>query len=207
MKWIFISLMTFSMLVSKQLPIVSVPDPVLRAQARALSKEEIVSPEIQQLIANMKETVYDQGVGLAAPQIGESIQLVVVQDREEFLKDIDPAVLEEREREPIAFHVLINPRITYREGEVAFFEGCLSVPDHAVLRCRSRIVHVTALNEQAEPVHIVAKGWYARILQHEIDHLQGILCVDNVPASCLISWEEYDYWRTRPIAEARERLN
>src|SRR3954470_15327468 len=93
-----------------KLKIVQVGDPVLRQQARPLSSDEIRSAETQQLIELMRETMRDApGVGLAAPQIGESVQLVVIEDRPEYTRDVSPERLAERERAPVAFHVLANP--------------------------------------------------------------------------------------------------
>src|SRR5579863_10025121 len=94
------------------LPIVHAGDPVLRQQSRAMSPNEIKSKEVQNLIAHMRETMRGApGVGLAAPQIGVSIQLVVIEDRKEYHKEISAEQLALRERRPVPFHVLINPRI------------------------------------------------------------------------------------------------
>ena len=94
------------------LPIVHAGEPVLRQQARALSPQEIRSKEIQNLISHMRETMRGApGVGLAAPQIGISLQLAVIEDRKEYLKDVSAEQLKLRERRPVPFHVVINPRI------------------------------------------------------------------------------------------------
>ena len=96
----------------KGLTIVQVGDPVLRQRARALTGEEIRSRQIRQLIEKMRQTMYDApGVGLAAPQIGVSLQIAVIEDREEYLEEIPAENLAERERRPIPFQVLINPAI------------------------------------------------------------------------------------------------
>src|ERR1700723_3686624 len=112
-----------------RLKIVQVGDPGLRVEARALQPQEISTTEIQELIGHMKETMRDApGVGLAAPQVGISLQLAVIEDAEDYLKLVSPADLAERERNPVPFHVLINPRITYTsDRKVEFFEGCLSL--------------------------------------------------------------------------------
>ena len=84
--------------------------------------------------------------------------------------------LAERERVPVDFHVLINPQLTVVEEETAdFFEGCLSIPGYMAVVRRAHSVIVNALNEHAESVSTTVSGWYARILQHEIDHLNGVL--------------------------------
>lgn len=186
--------------------IVQMGDPVLRQRARELSKEEILSPKIQQLIETMKVMIRGVGVGLAAPQIGCSLQIAVIEDTKEFQKVIPTELLKLREREPVPFHVIINPKITIDESEyLEFFEGCLSVPNCMGVVPRARSVRVECLNEKAEPVIIEAKGWYARILQHEIDHLFGTLFLDHVLTKSLSTTENYEkYWRSQPIEEVRQ---
>jgi peptide deformylase len=162
------------------LPIVQMGDPVLRTPARALSKEEILSPEIQQLIEQMKATMRAApGVGLAAPQIGLPFQLIVIEDMDH--THLTAAQLLERDRQKVPFHVVINPQI-YLEGEemATFVEGCLSVPHSLGSVPRASSVRVECLNERGEPVVIEARGWYARILQHEIDHINATLFLDRV---------------------------
>jgi peptide deformylase len=158
-----------------------VGDPVLRQRARLLTMEEIRSAPIQRLIEQMRDTMRAApGVGLAAPQIGHSLQLAVIEDREEYLQGIAPAILRERERAPVPFHVIINPRLVIvQEAPAVFFEGCLSLDGFAALVPRATAVRVDCLNERGEPAVIQARGWYARILQHEIDHLNGTL-FDNL---------------------------
>src|SRR6204780_3209523 len=111
-----------------RLKIVQAGEPVLRQTARALTRHEILGDEIQRLIDSMKETMRDApGVGLAAPQVGLSLQLAVIEDREEVLRELAPQDLIERERRPVPFHAIINPRISHSGGDkVAFYEGCLS---------------------------------------------------------------------------------
>src|SRR5687768_630107 len=158
-----------------KLKIVQVGDPVLRQAARSLSEDEIRSAAIQQLVELMRETMRDApGVGLAAPQIGESIRLVVIEDRAEYQQSVAPERLAERERTTVPFHVLANPVLTVLDDSPRlFFEGCLSVTGFGALTSRHAAVRVTGRDERAEPVEIEARGWYARILQHEIDHLEG----------------------------------
>jgi peptide deformylase len=119
------------------------------------------------------------GYWLAAPQVGLPLQLAVIEDREEFLKALPAKELPEKERQPVPFHVLINPRIL-RVGSdtISFYQGCLSLAVFSAVVPRARTVRVEYLNERAEPCHIEASGWYARVLQHEIDHLGGVLYID-----------------------------
>ncbi|HEY5402448.1 MAG TPA: peptide deformylase, partial [Pyrinomonadaceae bacterium] len=111
------------------LTIVQTGDPVLRQIARPLSVNEIRSDATRRLIQEMRETMRAApDVGLAAPQIGESIQLAVIEDRIDYTKDVSSEELAARQRSPVDFHVIINPKISIvGDATVDFFEGCLSV--------------------------------------------------------------------------------
>jgi peptide deformylase len=187
------------------LKIVQAGDPVLRSRARPLMPNEIRSRAMQELIERMRETMRDApGVGLAAPQIGEPLQLAVVEDREEYQRNVKEERLDLLERIPVPFHVLINPRITLLPGSAParFFEGCLSVTGMIGLVPRALDVHVDALDERGQPVSIDAHGWYARILQHEIDHLAGTLCIDRMYTRTLMTQENYaQYWGNKSVEE------
>jgi peptide deformylase len=165
-----------------KLRIVQTGDPVLRKQSELLTREEISSPRIQELIESMRETMREApGVGLAAPQIGESIQLAVIEDRAEYLADLSAEQLAKSQRSAVPFHVIINPKLTVVDNQsVEFFEGCLSVEGFIAVVDRALNVSVECLNERGEEVTIDAHGWYARILQHEIDHLDGTLYIDRM---------------------------
>ena len=165
-----------------KLEIVQAGNPVLRQRARPLSVAEIRSREIQKLIESMRACMHEApGVGLAAPQLGLALQLAVIEDREEYHKEIPEALLRERERRPVPFHVIINPALEeIGEEKVEFFEGCLSLSGFTALVPRARAVRVTCLDERGERKVIEASGWYARILQHEIDHLNGTLYIDRM---------------------------
>jgi peptide deformylase len=187
-----------------KLKIVQTGDPVLRQAARPLAEDEIRGAAIQQLIALMRDTMRDApGVGLAAPQIGESIQLLVIEDRVEYQIAIDPERLAERERVPVPFHVIANPVLTVVDDDPRlFFEGCLSVSGFGALTSRHAAVRVAGLNERAEPVAIEARGWYARILQHEIDHLYGRLYIDTMLSRSFMTDASYRRtWQDRSVSE------
>jgi peptide deformylase len=191
------------------LQIVQVGDPVLRQVARPLTSAEIRSSEIQQLIADMRETMRAApGVGLAAPQIGRSIQLAVIEDREQYHKDVAPEQLAARERKPVPFHVLINPEVVWRSDDTReFFEGCLSLDGFCALVPRARSVKVRSLDEKGTARVIDATGWYARILQHEIDHLQGSVYIDRMKSRTLTSLDNLTkYWKGLDPAEVLEKL-
>jgi peptide deformylase len=191
------------------LKIVQAGHPALRARARPLSNSEIRSRFIQDLIERMQETMRDApGVGLAAPQIGEPLQLAVVEDREEYQRNVKEERLDLLERRPVPFHVIINPRITLLPGAaVRFFEGCLSVAGILGMVPRARGVHVDALDERGDPVSIDAHGWHARILQHEIDHLAGVLCIDRMYTRTFMTQENFSqYWGSKSIDEVWQEL-
>ncbi|MGH9645298.1 MAG: peptide deformylase [Bryobacteraceae bacterium] len=187
------------------LKIRQVGEEILRQKARALSPDEILDRSTQELIEWMRETMHDApGVGLAAPQIGYSLQLVVIEDQAEFIEKLPPEQVAERERRPVPFHVLINPKLTLLDVDSAeFFEGCLSLAGFTAVVPRARQVRVESLNERAEPVTIEATGWYARILQHEIDHLGGVLYVDRMNSRTFFTQDNYvRHWKDRAVAEA-----
>jgi len=200
------------------LEIKSAGEPVLRQTARNLTREEILSAAIQQLIEQMRETMYKApGVGLAAPQIGLGLQLAVIEDKPEYMKDIPPETLAERERKPVPFHVIVNPVLTLEAApdagfpsdflQVDFFEGCLSLPGLMALVRRAVRVRVDCLDHRAEPKTIHASGWYARILQHEIDHLHGTLYIDRMEPRSLCTLDNYSkYWKDTRVAEVRKQL-
>jgi peptide deformylase len=193
-----------------KLEIVQAGNPVLRQRARPLSLAEIAGKEIQNLIESMRTCMREApGVGLAAPQVGLSLQLAVIEDREEYHKEVLAEILRERERRPVPFHVIINPTLTEIVGEkVEFFEGCLSLAGFSALVPRARGVRVECLNEQGKKEVIEASGWYARILQHEIDHLHGGLYIDRMETRTFTSagnWAEF--WKGKPISEIRKTLD
>jgi peptide deformylase len=191
------------------LPIVQAGELVLRKPARPLRPNEIRSREIRELIQQMKETMYDApGVGLAAPQIGQSIQLAVIEDRPEYIKDWTPEQLAERERQSVPFHVIINPKITLLGDEqIDALEGCLSLENLMALTPRARKVRVECVDEKGEPQIIEASGWYARILQHEIDHLAGTMYVDHMYPRTLMTVENFSqHWKDKTLSELKEAL-
>ena len=192
-----------------RLKILQAGEPVLRESARRLTPEEIVSDEIQRLIRDMRETMHDApGVGLAAPQVGMSLQLAVIEDREAYFKDVSAEKLAERERRAVPFHVIINPQITLLGDDSArFFEGCLSLEGFSAIVPRARKVRVDYVNERAEPQSREASGWYARILQHEIDHMRGALYIDRMETRTFTSIENWNrFCKDNPIAEKQKLL-
>jgi peptide deformylase len=192
-----------------RLQIAQIGEQVLRERANELSREDILSTKTQELIEHMRDTMRNApGVGLAAPQVGVPLQLAVIEDREEYHEKLSASQLSERERQPVPFHVIINPRIVSAEKTgLEFFEGCLSVAGYSAIVPRARAVTVEYLNEHAETKRIEAAGWYSRILQHEIDHLAGVLYVDRMHSCTLTTVENLDrFWKDLPTSVVLAKL-
>src|SRR5882724_11689397 len=161
------------------LEVVRYGDPVLRQKGAPIEK---ITPEIKKLIADMFETMHERhGVGLAAQQIGKALQLTVIDVRE--AKD-RPSTLELKGKpadvNEIMPLVLINPEIKPSGEMVSGGEGCLSFPEIFAEISRPGFVDVKALNEKFKPVEFRAGGLLARAIQHEADHLNGILFIDRM---------------------------
>lgn len=150
-----------------KLPIILYPDPILKKVAAPV---EEVTPEIRKLLRDMAETMYEApGIGLAAPQVGRSIRAIV----------IDLGDDEESGRKGELFQ-LINPEIVEASGEIDYEEGCLSIPDLRETVRRNAHVIVEALDHEGREIEIEAEGLLAICLQHEIDHLNGVLFIDRL---------------------------
>jgi peptide deformylase len=151
--------------------IVTLPDAVLRRKAHTVSQ---IDKNLQTVIDDMVETMRDApGVGLAAPQIGLSERIIVV---EYFEREED----EEKEDAPKKVWALLNPEIVKSSEETLMgVEGCLSIPGLVGEVERHAAIQVKGLNRHGKPVKIKAEGWLARIFQHEIDHLNGVLFPDR----------------------------
>lgn len=140
--------------------------PTLRKVAKRVTPREIEDPMFQQLIDDMFETMYHApGIGLAAPQVNVSKRLFTVD-----LNDDEP------DHGPL---VVINPRFTVTEGEIEATEGCLSVPGMVGEMTRFERVVCHGLDRDGKKIKLEAEGWFARCLQHEMDHLDGILYIDK----------------------------
>jgi peptide deformylase len=146
--------------------IITVPHPTLRKKARKITD---FGPRLQTLIDDMAETMrVAPGVGLAAPQVNVPQRMVLIEFGDE-----------EDETVPPKLYVIINPEISRHSQEtVIATEGCLSVPNLVGDVERYESITVKGLNRRGKPMKIKAKGWLARIIQHEIDHLDGIIFTD-----------------------------
>jgi peptide deformylase len=147
------------------LPICKLPDPVLRQEAREVIE---INGEVQRLIDDMAETMYAApGIGLAANQVGELRRLIVFD-------------VSHKEGGPRRTQVVLNPCIVAAEGEIIHEEGCLSVVDFSAEVQRHAKVLVKGLNREGKPIEITGEELVAVVLQHEIDHLNGILFIDHI---------------------------
>jgi len=151
--------------------IVVAPNPVLRTKAK---KVPAVTPQIQILIDDMVETMRQApGVGLAAPQVGVGLRVIVVEYAE-------PSEDPEAEPKPPKLYAVVNPEITRQsEATVLGNEGCLSIPTYFGEVERREVVTVKGLDRHGRGFRLKAKGWLARIFQHEIDHVNGVLFTDR----------------------------
>jgi len=147
--------------------IITLPEPVLRKKARKISQ---YNNELQALIDDMVETMRAApGVGLAGPQINVPLRVIVVEFGDEEDEDIPPKL-----------HIVVNPELSkFSQEMVSGTEGCLSIPGFLGEVERSKTITVKGYNRHGQPLKIKAKGWLARIFQHEVDHLDGILYIDR----------------------------
>ncbi|MDR6987233.1 peptide deformylase [Paenarthrobacter nitroguajacolicus] len=185
-------------------PIVQAGHPVLR-QLAAPYDGQLDDVELMALVDRMRDVMHDApGVGLAAPQLGIPLQLAVLEDK----YDVDPASAALRHREHLEFFAIVNP--VYRPLGVetaSFYEGCLSVEGYQAVVTRHRNVELSFLTPAGEPVEEWFSGWQARIVQHETDHLHGILYLDRAEIRSLaINAEHSARWAAPDIDEARRSL-
>lgn len=153
------------------------PDPVLKKKTEPLTR---FGPEEQALFEDMIETMYaEEGVGLAAPQVGISKRIIVA----------SPTMKQGEE------HVFVNPEIIEARGREAAKEGCLSLPGIGGEIPRAKVIRFRALDRHGKPVEVEAKDFFARIIQHEVDHINGLLLIDRV-----------DFNKRQELLAAYERL-
>lgn len=159
------------------LNILRYPDPLLNKKSKAVRR---IDDKIKRLIKNMIETMKSApGVGLAAPQAGELVRVIVV--------DVSAAYPEEKEdRWKMEAFGLVNPKIKQKSGHQIFEEGCLCLPGTVGPVERYSEITVDSLDRQGKKVVIEAKGFLATVLQHEIDHLEGIIFLDRIADKTLI---------------------
>jgi peptide deformylase len=154
-----------------------IDDPVLRRKAKKIDK---LTPEIRKLIEDMIDTMRAApGVGLAAPQVGASERVIVVEYAEEAEEESEPDAPPKKKK----LYAVINPEIVWTSDEIVEgTEGCLSIPGWTGDVLRPEAIVVKGLNRSGQRIKIKAEDWLARIFQHEIDHLDGILYIDRLIA-------------------------
>ncbi len=173
--------------------------PVLRAKARPLHPSEIRTPRIQQLVDDMFETMKEyQGVGLAAPQVHEGVRLFVAG----FPPPAEGEKEEDDEQGHVPLFVLINPEITPVGKDTAEdWEGCLSIPEIRGRVPRHRQITVRAFDRNGKKIQIDASGFTARVIQHETDHLDGVLFFDRMKSFQSLTYlDEFSrYWSSKNV--------
>ena len=188
----------------RPLPIVPAGLPVLRRPA-ARYDGQLDDDVLAALIGAMRETMHAApGVGLAAPQVGLGLQLAVLEDSAEVAEDVATA----RDRRPLDFLVLVNPSYTpVGDGRAFFYEGCLSVPGYQAAVDRPSAVHLTASAPDGSAIDAEYRGWQARIVQHETDHLAGTLYLDRADLRSLSENSVYQaLWAGSTLEPARRGL-
>jgi peptide deformylase len=179
--------------------------PVLRARAKTVDPAQIKTPAFQRLIDDMFETMREyQGVGLAAPQIHESVRL--------FVAGFTPSAHEENDDENggedadrrVPLMALVNPQITPVSADVVEdWEGCLSIPDIRGKVPRARQISVQAYDRRGKRIELRASGFTARVIQHETDHLDGVLFFDRMKSfETLTFLDEFGRYWSRQAVEA-----
>jgi len=189
--------------------IVQIGDPVLRAPTARVEPDAIRTPAMQDFIASMVAAMHRApGVGLAAPQVGVSKRIIVMEDRPQMTAEIPQDVLIEREREPQPLRVLINPVMTLVGSETRdFFEGCLSIVGYTAMVTRHREIAVSYLDQNGDEQEWRPRGWQARVVQHEYDHLERVLYTDKMIAKSFMSTDEYRRRHaTKLIADLKQEL-
>lgn len=166
------------------MPIVEAGDPVLRRVAEPFDGQ-LAPPLLARFVEALRLTMHAApGVGLAAPQVGVGLRIAVIEDPAPVPEEVRVA----RVRVPQPFRVLVNPAYEpVGDGRAAFFEGCLSVPGWQAVVARHAEVRLRAWDEHGRAVDEVFSGWPARIVQHETDHLDGVLYLDRAETRSLAS--------------------
>jgi peptide deformylase len=205
-------------------PIVRLGHPTLRGVAQALPPGRLAEPAVQELIDDLIETMRAaRGVGLAAPQVGTSLQVFVYElappqaapqpssatPAPDAAAEKPPPDSERTAAAAIPLHVVVNPMLTPMAGELVYdWEGCLSIPDLRGLVPRHPAVRVRGLDRQGQPLDYVAQGFEARIIQHEYDHLNGVVFLDRMrDFKALAFREEWERYMAAGAAEPPDPLD
>jgi peptide deformylase len=185
-------------------PIVEAGDPVLRTETRPFDGQ-VDDAELARFAEVMRETMHDApGVGLAAPQLGVSLSMFVAEDP----GARDPEVAEVRQRHPMPLRVVLNASYERATSDdVAFYEGCLSIPGYQAVVARPREIELNGVDLDGNPIAEVVAGWSARIVAHETDHLDGILFLDKAEMRSLATNESVArFWHQPSTQKAAAEL-
>jgi peptide deformylase len=194
--------------VSSPAPIVQVGARVLRGAAAEVPERWFDTPALRTLVDVMVATMRAApGVGLAAPQIGAPLRVFVAEDDEARLAAVSAEQRHARRRTALPLTVLLNPTLRVASSEEAlFYEGCLSVRGYGAIVPRALAVHVAGVDLSGRPVALSLEGWPARIMQHEIDHLDGVIYVDRMVSRSFACDAELPHLTARPVAEVLGEL-
>jgi peptide deformylase len=183
---------------------------VLREEAKVVSAAQLKSKKTQDIIDFMISTLRDApGVGLAAPQVGEALRIVIIEDKAKYHQPIPKELLKEQGRKVVLLKVLINPEIEIiDEDSSIYFEGCLSVDGYVAAVPRYKVVRVKALGRDGKSLSYLAFDWQARILQHEVDHLDGTIYMDKMLKNSFMNINNFaKLWRTEKQAKIISAFN
>ena len=186
--------------------IVQVGVQVLRARAPEVPPNEFGKAPLHALVERMVNAMRDApGVGLAAPQLGVSKRVIVLEDRVDYMARLSSDARAKRGREAFDLLVVVNPTLEIvGDARVSFFEGCLSVAGYMAMVERAHDVVLRGLTPDGDPVEWRASGWPARIAQHEVDHLDGTLYVDRMRTRTLTANEHAAGVLTKSEAEVKK---
>jgi peptide deformylase len=189
--------------------IVQTGDPVLRRPAEVVPQEKFGTAELKGLVESMIAVMHAApGVGLAAPQIGVPLRVIVLEDEEGRMARLSNQQRQDRERVPFGVRTFINPTLKIiGDEQMTFFEGCLSVSGFAALVPRARTVEVSGFDVDGNPIRWEVSGWPARILQHECDHIAGVLYIDRMITRTFCTNESLQtHWADATPDEIRKAL-
>lgn len=184
----------------------TIGDPLLRQSSESLSTAAQAEQQVAADCATVLLTTLraSRGVGISAVQIGLPIRIVVLEDKAVPKPQMPSGLYKRQRREPFASYAIVNPELTpvVSAGESVWFEGCLSVPNYTAAVPRWNEVLLRGLSVEGQPIRRTVSGWEARILQHELDHLQGGLYIDRMVTSTFMPKEAYEVnWRDKDIKE------
>lgn len=171
-----------------------VGDPVLRCAAAPVDPSQVAGREVQALIQTLVRVMRrEECVGLSAPQVGVPLQVFVAEFPERMWQENAPSIREAKQMAPFPLRIFVNPIMRVLDSQlVSFPEGCSSINGFSACVPRYQAVHLSGLNEAGEATSWQARGWAARIIQHEMDHLQGVLYLDKMDSRTFanVRWAE-----------------